>query len=176
MFKKTVQISLVALLLWNCEGANSKNENKNQEDSTKVIQTQKKLTDSKDAPSLVDILNTSDNFSLFTPYLTTNISTMLAQETPYTVLVPTKSAMEQLGEAKLQKLLSEGPEFVKGHIIKGKFDVAALQKTPEITTLQGKKFKVSVQGDNISIGDAKVVAGDIIAKNGVIHALDKVLE
>ncbi|MFN3316981.1 MAG: fasciclin domain-containing protein [Raineya sp.] len=42
--------------------------------------------------------------------------------------------------------------------------------------MQGAKLKVSVQGENITIGNIKVVAADIYAKNGVIHAIEGVIE
>lgn len=175
MFRKTIYLSWIVAVLASC-GGTEKNTTTELQDTTKVVQEQKPIANKQEAPSLVDMLNTNENFNLFASFLNTNVSEMLGKEDDYTVLVPTNKAIEQLGEAKTTQLIAQGEKFVKGHIIKGKIDVAALQKTPEIVTLQGKKLKVQVNGDNISIGDAKVVVADVPAKNGFIHAIDKVIE
>jgi uncharacterized surface protein with fasciclin (FAS1) repeats len=168
MFRKTIYLSWIVAVLASCGGT--------EKNTTTVVQEQKPIVNKQEAPSLVDMLNTNENFNLFASFLNTNVSEMLGKEDDYTVLVPTNKAIEQLGEAKTTQLIAQGEKFVKGHIIKGKIDVAALQKTPEIVTLQGKKLKVQVNGDDISIGDAKVVVADVPAKNGFIHAIDKVIE
>lgn len=177
MLRKTIYLLLSSCLIFACGSSQEDTKNtQNIQDSTKVVQEQKPIVNKQDAPSLVDMLNTNENFNLFASFLNTNISEMLGKEENYTVLVPTNKAIEQLGEKKTAQLVAQGEKFVKGHIIKGKLDVASLQKTPEITTLQGKKLKVTVNGDNISIGDIKVIVADVPAKNGVIHAIDRVIE
>lgn len=175
MSKKIVPIIMLVFLGACGEHNNSEKNNQVEQDTNKVIQDSKPIANLQDAPALIDMLNTSDNFSLFTSYLNTSLSDMLSKE-EYTVLAPTNKAIEKLGEAKMAKMLNKGSSFVKNHIVKGKLDLNALKNTSEITTLQGTKLKVNVQGDNISIGNIKVVAADIYAKNGVIHALDGVID
>jgi uncharacterized surface protein with fasciclin (FAS1) repeats len=56
-------------------------------------------------------------------------------------------------------------------------DVVALPKPASVTTVQGEAFTV---GTTLQITDARaraanLVATDVIASNGVIHVLDKVL-
>ena len=56
-------------------------------------------------------------------------------------------------------------------------DVVALPKPSGVTTLQGTAFTV---GTTLAITDARarsanLVATDVIASNGVIHVIDKVL-
>ena len=176
MFKKVIPVIMLAIL--SACGENNTPETNKQlvQDTNKVVQDTKPIANTQDAPALVDMLNTSDNFSLFTSYLNTTLSDMLSKEEEYTVLAPTNKAIEKLGEAQMTKMLGKGAGFVKNHIVKGKLDLNILKNTSEITTLQGTKLKVSVQGDNISIGNIKVVAADIYAKNGVIHALDGVID
>lgn len=157
------------------ENNSAKTTQQVEQDTNKVLQDSKPITNTQDAPALIDILNTSDNFSLFTSYFNTSISEMLATG-EYTVLAPNNQAIESLGEAQMAKMLQKGDSFVKNHIVKGKFDVAALKNTSEITTMQGKKLQVSVQGDNITIGGIRVVVANIYAKNGVIHAIEKVID
>lgn len=175
MFKNLFLIASLTLL-GACSGEqSSQTPTGNLQDSTKAIQEQKPITDMQEAPTITDILNTGENFSMFASYLNTESSKMLT-EGEYTVLAPNNKAIESLGEAKMSKFVSQGVAFIKRHIIKGKFDIKVLQNTPEITTLNGKKLKVSVEGDKITIGEAQVVAADIPAKNGIIHAINKVIE
>lgn len=175
MLKKSIFFTIIVALTSCGEDNSSKTTQKIAQDTNKVLQDTKPIANTQDAPALIDMLNTSDNFSLFTSYLNTQLSEMLSKD-EYTVLAPTNKAIEKLGEAQMTKMLGKGAGFVRNHIVKGKFDVAALKNTTEITTLQGTKLKVSIQGDNITIGDIKVVAADIYAKNGVIHALDGILD
>ncbi|GAB4490357.1 MAG: hypothetical protein OHK0045_14720 [Raineya sp.] len=175
MSKKFISILTLAVLA-SCSGGGEAEKSKQvEQDTNKVLQDAQPMVRNQYIPDLVDILNTSDNFSLFTSYLNTNLSEMLSKG-EYTILAPTNKAIEKLGEAQMTKMLNKGEDFVKNHIVKGSFDVPALKKTSEITTLQGKKLTVSVEGENITIGNIKVVAADIYAKNGVIHALEGVIE
>jgi uncharacterized surface protein with fasciclin (FAS1) repeats len=176
MFKKIIPVALLSILVACSDNNAEKTTQQVTQDTNKVVQDTKPIAKTQDAPALVDMLNTSDNFSLFTSYLNTSLSEMLAKTDEYTVLAPTNKAIEKLGEAQMTKMLNKGAGFVKNHIVKGKFDLNALKNTPEITTLQGTKLKVSVQGENITIGNIRVVAADIYAKNGVIHALDGVID
>lgn len=174
MFKKLIPVFAIAIFS-SCGDSSTQTTKQVEQDTNKVMQDTKPIANTQDAPALTDMLNTSDNFSLFTSYLNTNLSEMLSKD-EYTVLAPTNKAIEKLGEAQMTKMLSQSVSFVKKHIVKGKFDVATLKTSPEITTLQGAKLKVSVQGENITIGNIKVVAADIYAKNGVIHAIEGVIE
>lgn len=176
MFKKIISI-LTLTILGSCGGGGEAEKSKQAEpNANKVLQdTTPPMGRNQYIPDLVNILNTSDNFSLFTSYLNTNLSEMLSKG-EYTILAPTNKAIEKLGEAQMTKMLNKGESFVRNHIVKGSFDVPTLKKTSEMTTLQGKKLKVSVEGENITIDNIKVVATDIYAKNGVIHALEGVIE
>jgi uncharacterized surface protein with fasciclin (FAS1) repeats len=54
-------------------------------------------------------------------------------------------------------------------------EAADLEDGQELTTVQGNKLKVMIKDGNVMVGNAKVIATDINASNGVIHAIDKVL-
>ena len=52
---------------------------------------------------------------------------------------------------------------------------AELKDGTELTTVQGGKLKVSVQGGKVKIDGANVTTADVVASNGVVHLIDKVL-
>lgn len=52
---------------------------------------------------------------------------------------------------------------------------ADVVKLSDAETVNGKKVKISVEGDTVMINDAKVVTADVAASNGVIHVIDTVI-
>jgi uncharacterized surface protein with fasciclin (FAS1) repeats len=42
-------------------------------------------------------------------------------------------------------------------------------------TLNGKKVRIRVSGSNVFVNTAKVVKADVMATNGVIHVVNRVL-
>lgn len=98
----------------------------------------------------------------------------------WTVFAPTNAAFEAVGKEKLDAVLKD-KELLKAvltaHAVKGTVLAADVVKLDgkEVETAQGSKFKVTVKGDQVMIGNAKVTKTDIKAKNGVIHVIDAVL-
>ena len=104
---------------------------------------------------------------------------------PFTVFAPTDTAfvaaLGELGTTK-EALLADPalPAILTYHVVSGDVraaDVVALPKPAAVATLQGSTFSVDA---NLDITDgrarvAKLLATDVIASNGVIHAIDKVL-
>ena len=98
---------------------------------------------------------------------------------PITVFAPTDEAFAKLPDGTVENLLK--PEnkdklaaILAYHVLPGKVmssDIAG--KMVEPTTLQGQT--VEVDGMKVMINDAKIVATDIEASNGVIHVIDTVI-
>ncbi|MEM8495889.1 MAG: fasciclin domain-containing protein [Planctomycetota bacterium] len=61
------------------------------------------------------------------------------------------------------------------HAIDGEALAETVVTLDEATTLQGGTVDITVSGDAVSINDATVVMTDVMASNGVIHVIDKVL-
>jgi len=98
---------------------------------------------------------------------------------PFTVFGATDEAFGKLPSGALDKLLlPENKEklrtLVTYHVIPGQFLSSSL-KDGDVKTLSGDKVKVDVDGKKIEVDDAKVVSTDVVANNGVFHAIDKVL-
>ncbi len=107
---------------------------------------------------------------------------------PYTVLAPTDDAFT----ATLEALQLEATDLIADqelltsvltyHVIDGAVasDAVAGLDGSSATTLNGEDIDIAVDGDSISIGSgnptaANVVAADVQACNGIIHAIDAVL-
>ena len=105
----------------------------------------------------------------------------LSSKGPFTVLAPTDEAFAKLPKGTVEMLLL--PEnkdklvaILSYHVVPG---VAAYSDTvvgmKELPTVEGSTIPVTVDGSTVKLGDAKVIAVDVEASNGVIHVIDTVL-
>ncbi|MBL8348115.1 MAG: fasciclin domain-containing protein [Rubrivivax sp.] len=114
-----------------------------------------------------------------------NLTTTLGGNGPFTVFAPTDAAftaaLTELGLGKAQLLASPDlAGILTYHVVAGNVraaNVVALPKPASVTTVQGSAFTV---GATLAITDgrartANLAATDVIASNGVIHVIDKVL-
>ena len=99
---------------------------------------------------------------------------------PFTVFAPTDEAFAALPEGTLETLLK--PEnkdqlisILTYHVVPGSVKAADVVNISEAKTVQGANVKVTASEKGVMIDDAKVVATDIEASNGVIHVIDKVI-
>lgn len=61
------------------------------------------------------------------------------------------------------------------HVAKGKVTAAKVVKLKSVTTLQGGTLSIRVVGGKVFVGGAQVITPDVMASNGVIHVINKVL-
>ncbi|MGR5118298.1 fasciclin domain-containing protein [Vibrio astriarenae] len=104
----------------------------------------------------------------------------LKGEGPFTVLAPTDDAFAALPEGTIDMLLM--PEnkdkliaILTYHVIPAKAMAEDVVKLTTAATVQGQDVMITVNGDSVMVNDATVVATDVVASNGVIHVIDKVL-
>ena len=99
---------------------------------------------------------------------------------PFTVFAPTDDAFEALPKGTVESLLK--PENKKKliailtyHVVSGKTVSSSIAgKILTVKTVQGSALDIN--GTNgVRINNATVVKADIMASNGVIHVIDKVL-
>lgn len=111
---------------------------------------------------------------------------------PFTVFAPTNDAFEKLPTGTVDGLLKpESKESLTAvltyHVVAGKFTatdvVSAIKKNNgkfEIKTVQGGTLVASMKGKNVILTDAAgnsstIVITDVMASNGIIHAIDSVV-
>lgn len=99
---------------------------------------------------------------------------------PFTVFAPTDAAFAALPDGTVETLLKpeNKDQLIKVltyHVVPGKVTAAQVTGLTEATTVEGQEIKVATSGNTVQINDATVVVADVMASNGVIHAIDKVL-
>jgi uncharacterized surface protein with fasciclin (FAS1) repeats len=109
-----------------------------------------------------------------------DLADTLSGKGEWTVFAPTDAAFKKIDAETLKKVKGDKELLKKillAHVVKGTVlsaDVVKLDGT-EVATVEGTKFKVSVDGKTVKFGPAKVVAVDLKASNGVVHVIDTVL-
>ena len=95
---------------------------------------------------------------------------------PFTVFAPTDEAFAKVPKATLEGLLADKAALTKVltyHVVAGKVMAADVKAGP-VKTVQGTDLAMVTEG-GVTVNGAKVVAADVAASNGVIHAIDTVL-
>jgi uncharacterized surface protein with fasciclin (FAS1) repeats len=100
---------------------------------------------------------------------------------PFTVFAPTDAAFAALPAGTVETLLK--PEnkaklasILTYHVLPGRVmstDIAGKKLDPK--TVEGQTLAVDASESGVKVNDATVTKADIVADNGVIHVIDKVL-
>jgi transforming growth factor-beta-induced protein len=103
----------------------------------------------------------------------------LAHGGPFTVFAPTDEAFAKVPKATLDALAAD-PALLKKvllyHVVAGKVYAAQAAKLTSATTVEGEDVQISVTSSGgLKVNDSNVIAADVKASNGVIHAIDSVL-
>ena len=99
---------------------------------------------------------------------------------PFTVFAPTNEAFAALPEGTVENLLK--PEnkdqlvaVLTYHVVSGEVYSKDLKNGQTAQTVQGSDINVKLNKNGAMINDAKVVAADVEASNGVVHVIDHVI-
>ena len=139
---------------------------------------------SASASKAADIVDTAVGAGSFTTLVAAvkaaDLVGTLKSPGPFTVFAPTDAAFKKLPKGTLASLLK--PEnkdklvkILTYHVAPGKVmaaDVAG--KTTAVATVEGDKVHVNGK-HGVRVNNARVIKADIVADNGVIHVIDKVL-
>ena len=129
------------------------------------------------AQDIVDVAAKAGNFNtLVAAVKAADLVDTLKGPGPFTVFAPTDAAFAKIPKAKLDALLADKAALTKVltyHVVPGKV-MAADVKAGKVKTVEGQELTITTQG-GVMVNNAKVVATDVAASNGVIHAIDTVL-
>ncbi len=129
------------------------------------------------AKDIVETAVSAGNFkTLATALQAAGLVDTLKGKGPFTVFAPTDAAFAKIPKADLDALLKDKAKLaavLTYHVVPGK--VMAKDVTAgKVKTVQGSELTVSTAG-GVSVDNAKVVQADVVASNGVIHAIDSVM-
>ena len=129
--------------------------------------------------NIVEVAQANADFTtLVAAVVAADLATTLSGAGPFTVFAPTDAAFEALPAGILEKLLLPKNKAVLAkiltyHVVAGKVLSTDLTET-EVATVEGSKVAITLT-DGAKVNDATVTTADVMASNGVIHVIDKVL-
>ncbi|MFP4551124.1 MAG: fasciclin domain-containing protein [Spirochaetales bacterium] len=104
---------------------------------------------------------------------------LLAQQEGITLFAPSDEAFARLPAGELDELLANPGallDILQGHLSLGWSLLGDLRQMPEILTLGGGELMLSPSGRSVTIDRlADVIEPNIIATNGTIHVIDRVI-
>ncbi len=127
-------------------------------------------------PDLVGLAASTESLStLVAAVRAAGLVETLQGDGPFTVFAPTNDAFAALGEATLRSLLRPQNRdrlraILTYHVVPGRFTAAAIGRVDELETANGESLSIGIR-----INDARLVATDIDASNGIVHVIDRVL-
>lgn len=140
--------------------------------------------DDDERPNIVQLAQSDARFSILVEaVVAADLADTLSGPGPFTVFAPTNDAfaalLTELGVTKDQLLADKAllTQVLTYHVVSGRVLRAQVPVGTPITTVQGDTFTVDA---TLAITDqrgrtARIVQTDLLASNGVIHVIDRVI-
>ena len=129
--------------------------------------------------TIVDVAVGAGNFTTLVAAVTAaDLVETLSGTGPFTVFAPTDEAFAALPAGVLDALLlpenkATLAKILTYHVVSGTV-MAADVTDSDVATVEGQTIKLSTMG-GVMVNQAMVVAADVMASNGVIHAINAVI-
>ncbi|MEH2329041.1 fasciclin domain-containing protein [Nostoc sp.] len=127
---------------------------------------------------IVDIAVTAGSFkTLVAAVQAASLVETLKSPGPFTVFAPNDDAFAKLPAGTIQTLLQNIPQLrriLKYHVVPGKLLQTDLAQLGTVNSVEGSSIKID-SSDGFEVKNAKVLAADIEADNGVVHVIDTVI-
>lgn len=132
-----------------------------------------------------DLIETAQSSGQFNTFLkavsAVNLTSVLKTNQNLTLFAPTDAAFAALPAGELDKLMlpENGPMLQKVltyHLINAKVDSTKIKGAKgEVKSVEGSPLLLDGSGTTPMVDDAAIVQADVMASNGVLHVVDKVL-
>lgn len=129
--------------------------------------------------TIVDVAASNDSFNtLVAAIQAAGLADTLSSGGPFTVFAPTDEAFDALPEGTLDALLLPENqatliEILNYHVVAGEIPASDVT-AGTINSIGDENLDIDTDG-GISVNGAAVVQPDVMASNGIIHAIDAVL-
>ena len=127
-----------------------------------------------------EVLDRDGNFSTFIQAIeAAGLEGLLTGPGPYTVFAPTDEAFSRISNTVMEDLFSDPKgnlaEILLYHMAPGNYMTPGIALNDTIATVQGNPVTVDATGGGVRVNGAGMVRVDMLAANGVIHAIDAVM-
>ncbi|XP_065122586.1 transforming growth factor-beta-induced protein ig-h3 [Paramisgurnus dabryanus] len=130
--------------------------------------------------TVMDVLKADNRFSTLVGAIQrAGLTELLNKKGTYTFFAPTNAAFRALPPADLNKLMRDPKEManlLKYHIGDEFLVSGAVTSHTRLTTLAGEKLELGMLNATVYVNRVPVVEGDMMATNGVVHAVDVIVK
>ena len=128
--------------------------------------------------NIVDTVIAAGHFTTFAGAINAaGLTDELAGKGPFTVFAPTDEAFKKLPAGAYDSLLKDAGKLkaiLNYHVVSG-YIMARDLKPGEVATAQGTPLTAVVSSSDVRVNGARVTKADIVATNGIVHAIDAVI-
>lgn len=132
--------------------------------------------------SIARIVSTAPNFGfLEAALIKAGLAETLDMSGTFTIFAPTDDAFKAAGFPTAEAVTSADADVLKSVLLYHALGTAVSSSAAQgfnatpVTTLSGKDFYVTGKDGSVWVNNAKVIGKDVMASNGIIHVIDKVL-
>ena len=149
-------------------------------DQANSVRTGEAARNTNTAPTknIVDTMIAADHFTTFAAAVNAaGLSAELSAKGPFTVFAPTDEAFKKLPAGAYDNLLKDAGKLkaiLNYHVVSGYFMARDL-KSGDLATVQGTQLTAVVSSSDVRVNGARVTKADIVATNGIVHAIDAVI-
>jgi uncharacterized surface protein with fasciclin (FAS1) repeats len=155
------------------------------QDNDRRVERQQRLIDRANeegcpaAGSITDELVANGNFTtLVTAVQAAGLADTLSAPGELTVFAPTDQAFAELPAGTVDALVKDIPaltNILTQHVVAGTVDSETALEAGKATALNGNTLTITQDGCELTVNGVRIVMHDIMATNGVIHVIDRVL-
>lgn len=164
-----------------CGGSGEQQTSESGEEPITAVVGQSGVKDDVSNPNIVQVASGSkDHTTLVAAVQAASLVDALSNTGPFTVFAPTNDAFGKLPAGTVEGLLkpekkNDLSNILEYHTYVGVLSNTILMDGMEFEMVNGKKIKITRQGDKILVNDKAEVIGSISTSNGMIHVLNEVL-
>jgi uncharacterized surface protein with fasciclin (FAS1) repeats len=135
-------------------------------------------TNATPTKNIVDTVIAAGHFTTLAAAISAaGLAAELDAKGPFTLFAPTDEAFRKLPAGAYDHLLKDAGRLkaiLNYHVVSGYFMARDL-KSGEVTTAQGTPLTAVVSASDVRVNGARVTKADIVATNGIVHAIDAVI-
>ena len=128
--------------------------------------------------NIIDTMVASGHFGIFVSAVhAAGLTEELATKGPFTVFAPTDEAFKKLAAGGYDALVKDAGRLkaiLNYHVVSGYFTTSDV-KSGDLMTLQGTSMSAVVSSPDVRVNGAHVSKANIVATNGIVHAIDEVI-
>ncbi len=174
----------IGVVMASCAGGEAQNATQEETLANNTPLGQAGVVDDESAKNILQVaIGSADHTTLVAAVQAAQIEHVLVNAGPLTVFAPVNSAFAALPEGTVENLLkpenkAQLANILTRHAAPGSYDIEGLKgmaaKNRKLYMATGDYLEIVVDGDNVTVGGAKVLA-TVPTSNGIINVVDKVI-